>query len=247
MRIVQLSDLHLLAEVGRRTWTSDPWANLDRVLAAVRSGPEVARLVLTGDLATQRRPETYGLLRERVAPWLDRLRVVPGNHDGRALLAAAFADRVTMAARSVVFVDDVGSWRLIGLDSLRRYFVHGRLGDAQRQWLVQQLRTERRVLLFVHHPPARIGTWWLDKDRLRDRAALATIVRGSPVRAIFCGHVHQERRVEFAGVPLHTTPSTAYQFAPGSWLPGPVSAAPAFRVIDVDDDGDRVATSVVRL
>ncbi len=246
-RIVQLTDLHLTAADGGRSWRADVWGNLRRALKHVRSAlGRVDQLVLTGDLASQRRPETYERLREAVDEWADRLRVLPGNHDDREMVRAVFADRLIAGSATLNFVASLGEFRLIGLDTLRPWRVHGRLGKNQLAWLAAELRkSETPALLFMHHPPIRIGIWWLDKDLLRDRGALRDLVERSPVRALFCGHVHQEIAGRLGTASVWTTPSTAYQFPPHALLPGSERTPPAFRVIDLE--GDRIDTHVVRL
>jgi Icc protein len=182
-----------------------------------------------------------------VKGWIDELCVLPGNHDDREMVRAAFGDRVIQDRATLNFVVRVGDFRLIGLDTLRPRRVHGRLGEEQLAWLARELgRSSTPAILFMHHPPIRVGTWWLDKDLLRDQEALGKVVRGSPVRALFCGHVHQESNGRLEQARVWTTPSTAYQFSPHALLPGPQRRSPpAFRVIDLD--GDRIDTHVVRL
>jgi Icc protein len=237
-RIVQLTDLHLTKAPDGRTRGVDVWENLRNVLAQVRRdlGP-VDLMVLTGDLANERRPETYARLRETVGEWIDRLRVVPGNHDHREMVRAAFGDRLLRGAGTLNFVEEVGAFRILGLDTLRPRRIHGRLGETQLRWLREELgRSSAPALLFMHHPPVSVGTWWLDRDLLRDHDALREIVRHTPVHAFFCGHVHQPCSGGFGGADVWTTPSTAYQFLPGSLLPASLrSAAPAFRVIDLEE------------
>lgn len=246
-RIVQLTDLHLTAAPDGRSWRAKVWTNLRRALEHVRTEiGSIDLLVLTGDLANQRRPETYARLREAVDGWGDRLRVLPGNHDNREMVRGAFGDRLMEGSASLNFVARLGDFRLIGLDTLRPWRVHGRLGEKQLAWLAGELRQSATpAILFMHHPPIRVGTWWLDKDLLRDHEELRKIVEGSPVRAFFCGHVHQESTGRFGSAEVWTTPSTAYQFPPHALLPGSKRTPPAFRVIDLD--GDRIDTRVVRL
>ena len=246
-RIVQLTNLHLTAAPGGRSWRADVWGNLHRALEHVRSAlGTIDLLVLTGDLANQRRPETYARLREVVDEWADRLRVLPGNHDDREMVRTAFGDRLIAGSATLNFVARLGAFRLIGLDTLRPWRVHGRLGQQQLAWLEVELRkAETPALLFMHHPPIRVGTWWLDKDLLRDHAALRDVLQRTPVRAFFCGHVHQESSGRFGSADVWTTPSTAYQFPPHALLPGSERTPPAFRVIDLD--GERIDTHVVRL
>ncbi len=245
MRIVQLSDLHLTARPGARAWRSDVWSGLRRTLAALETVAPFERLVLSGDLANRPTRAAYARLREALKPWIERVRVVPGNHDGLALVRASFADRMCEAHAG--FVDRLASWRLIGLDSKRWARVHGRIGSKQLDWLRAELATDAApTLLFLHHPCVPIGTWWLDRDVVRDAPALAEVIRKSPVQAVFCGHVHQSFTGSFAGIALHTCPSTAYQFRPGSTRPGAVESRDSgLRVIDVD--GATVRTHVLRV
>jgi Icc protein len=233
-RIVQLTDLHLTARKGRRVRGSDVWANLDQTLAHVRSHVgDFDRLVLTGDLANSGSAEAYARLADVLAPWHSRLRLVPGNHDHRERLRAAFPAWWPPGRPSLCFHDHAGGYRLIGLDSVCQGRTRGQLGRWQLDWLAQQLRSERDpVLLFLHHPPERVHCWWLDKDLLRDRAELATITAPCDVRAIFAGHVHQENHTRSGGAEVWTTPAVAYEYRPGSWLPLACSRQPAFRIIE---------------
>ncbi len=235
-RIVQWSDLHLS---GDRRRSDRSWTNLQRVVDRLPELEPFDRLILTGDLARRSIARAYEGLREWLQPWHDRLRVLPGNHDGRQLLASVFADRFEPGTSR--FEDLIAGWRLIGLDSKRAWRVHGRIGDSQLRWLATRLQQpQTRTLLFFHHPPMPTGTWWLDKDVLRDADELSTLLRDdglASVRGLFCGHIHQEFDGEFAGVPLHGCPSTCYQFTPASRRPASVqNRNPAFRLIDLDVD-----------
>ena len=247
-RIAQLSDLHLTAARGKNAWRSPVWESFERALECLGHEGEFDRIILTGDLANVRKPATYSRLREVLTPMLDRTRLIPGNHDSRRLVAETFGDRILAGRGTVNFVDSLPSLRLIGLDSLRPLRVSGKLGDEQRAWLQAVLQESNDpTLLFVHHPVLRVGCWWLDKDILRDAQELADIVRGSCVRALFFGHVHQEFAGEFAGLPAYATPSTAYQFPPQALRPGATARGePAFRIIEVADDS-HITTRVVRL
>jgi Icc protein len=234
VRVVQLTDLHLKARRGLRTRGVDPWANLARVLARVRRD-EPDRIVLTGDLAQDPRPETYVALRDLLADG-SPVCFVPGNHDRRERLLGAWGAPGTKAR----FEERCGGWRLVGLDTSRRGRVHGRVGREQLRWLEARLAGEDvPTLLFLHHPPLAVGTWWLDKDLLRDRDALRRVVQGcGTVRGVFGGHVHQAHEGRFAGVPVFATPSTAYAFRPRARLPARLDARPpGYRRIDLAAGG----------
>ena len=245
-RLVQLTDLHLTARGDGRVFGSDVWANLDRALAHVATLGDVARLVLTGDLANSGAAAVYARLAERLAPWRDRLRIVPGNHDHRERLRAAFPELWPTDAPRLVVADDVGGVRWFGLDSLCDGRTRGRLDPWQIGWLRGQLAAwPGPYALFLHHPPLRVGTWWLDKDLLRDRDALGDCLAPRPPLAIFTGHVHQLAEGVFAGAPVHTTPAVAYQYGVRAWLPLPVARTPALRILEVT--AGQLASEVRRL
>jgi Icc protein len=247
VRVIQLTDLHLHASSHGRGGAN--WSNLQCALQHVRDTcGQVDQLVLTGDLASVRRRETYAQLRTALADWQGRLRVLPGNHDSRPLLRESFGDLLGPEPGCANFLVELGGWTLLGLDSLRPRRVYGRLGCDQLAWLERELpRVRTPVVAFVHHPPIRVGCWWLDKDLLRDREELGKVLGRARVLALFCGHVHQEHCGLFGELPVFTTPSTAYQFPPAGFWPHKADRAPAYRVIDLDPEGRSLVTRVVRV
>ena len=268
-RIVHLTDLHLrsgrasegsvsaMATGWFRSWGDHARRNLDELFGHLAQRTDVDFIVVTGDIASECHPATYGHLRGLLEPWKDRCLVVPGNHDHRGMVWTALGEVASAEGvakggtlgpcpRRLMGVRDLGEVRVIGLDTLEAGRVCGNLGDEQRDWLSQELsRSEKPTLLFMHHPPMRVGTWWLDKDLLRDLVPFETHVRRSPVVAIFAGHVHQEAEGQLGPVPVFATPSTAYQFPPRSWCPRSARTKASYRWIDARRD--RVKSHVVRL
>lgn len=240
LRIVQLSDLHL-----RRQLDDKRWRDFERLLIDLSAQVgSIDRIVLTGDLAAHGERPVYEGLRARIANFLPRLRVIGGNHDSQRHLRAVFDDLLLQGGPALNFVEEVQGVRLIGLDSAQPFSVGGALGRAQLDWLTEILQTPTPSLLFLHHPPVSVGSWWLDKDRLRDRVALEGVLSQRNVLGVFCGHVHQEFKGQIGTVPVWTTPSTAYQFRPRSFIPRTESVPPGFRLIEVQDGV--VRTEVLR-
>lgn len=240
LRIVQLTDLHLGPRLNDKRW--DAFKGLLADLPAITGGFD--RLVLTGDLAAHGQRVVYEALRAHLAPLLSQVHLVPGNHDDGRALREIFKERTMEGGPAANFVEDLSGVRLIGLNSARPWRVSGALGSKQLSWLTDVLRGESPTIIFMHHPPLSVGAWWLDKDRLRDRKALAQVVQDRDVRGIFCGHVHQEFEGQLGSVPVWTTPSTAYQFKPHSLIPRTERRPPGFRWIEVAQG--KVSTSIVR-
>ena len=249
MQVIQVTDPHLFADADGRLRGVPTRSAFEEVLEHVeeRHG-DADRLIVTGDLAEDRRRETYDTLRQRLSSWGERARVVPGNHDVPGDVGSAFRDMFRIDAPKLAFVDTNTDWALVGLDSHVDGQDAGQIGEAQLDWLDDVLLSlaGRSIVLFVHHPPVPIGTGWLDAMGLSDADALCRVLRRHrEVRAIFHGHTHQESHVKLDDIDVYGAPSTAFQFEPGTSAPRTEDIPPGYRVIDLEPDG--VKTRVVRM
>lgn len=241
LRLIQMTDLHLLADPEAELRGVCPRARLECVLAALRIERACAdRLIITGDLTHDDRFETYQALRTLLGDWMDILRVIPGNHDERGAMRNVFAERMTAVAQRNVFCEELNGWQVIGLDTHLDGSVAGRAGEKQLAWFAGQLESSngRPTLVCLHHPPVLVGSRWLDQVGLEDAKELNTILSRHPqVRLVCCGHVHQELSIGSGRQTVLTTPATAVQFRPGTATLEVDGAAPGYRVIELEDDG----------
>ena len=249
-RIVHLTDLHVFADPDERLF-GIPTRELlrDAVAHVERHAGRVDHLVVTGDHTHDELPETYQAVREILRPWLDRLWLVPGNHDDRARLRSAFADRIGGdGAERINFAFRVGDWLCLGLDTHVPGRVPGLVGEAQVEWIRAQMGEHefKAAMLFAHHPPVLLGSPWLDPIGLEDRELLQDLLRQEPrIRLACSGHVHHESSHEVGGASVVTTPSTGLQFDPAGATTAFANDPPGYRVIEIE--GDRCSTRVVRL
>lgn len=249
-RILQLSDLHPFADPDARLFGIPTRELLQDVLAHVQeSGVRPDHVVVTGDHTHDELPETYAAVRELFEPVLDRLWPLPGNHDDRAALRSAFAERIPRnGSDRINFAFEAGDWLCLGLDTHVTGAVSGRIGADQVEWIREQLedRRPRAAVLFMHHPPVELGLAWLDRIGLEDAHLLQDLLAEDPrVRLVCCGHVHHESSNRVGSAEVVTVPSTGLQFSPVSDVAQFVTAPPGYRIIDLDEDG--YSTSVVRL
>jgi 3',5'-cyclic-AMP phosphodiesterase len=242
-RVIQLTDLHLRARLTAQVRGVPVWATLRAALAeAERLAPDL--LVLTGDLADDAKQYSYRELREALHDWTDRLRILPGNHDNRELLRATFR----LGRSTLGFADRLGGWHLIGIDTVTPKRNRAQFGAEQLDWLAAELADGHEpVVIFTHHPPVSVNTWWLDRDLARDVRQFQKILeRTDRVRAVVSGHVHQEVTRRISNTDVFMTPSTAYQFRLGGWWPARMdNGRPGLRVLELSHDS--FETRVVRL
>jgi Icc protein len=248
--ILQLSDLHLFADPEERLYGIPTRELLQEVLAHIEaSGVHPDEVVVTGDHTHDELPQTYAAARGLLGPWLDRLWQLPGNHDDRAGLRAAFADRIGGAnGDRVQFTFRAGAWLCIGVDTQVPGEVGGRVDEEQVAWIRQQVREQQpdAVALFMHHPPVDLGVPWLDRIGLDGKELLHELLEeDARVRLVCSGHVHHESSHRVGGAEVLTTPSTGLQFSPDSPEAEFVTAPPGYRLVELRDDG--YTTSVVRL
>jgi len=250
IRLIQVTDSHLMADPLAELKKIRTRSRFDLVARTLREELRRAdRLVITGDLTHDERVESYQAVRDAFGDWGDRFRAIPGNHDDRALMREVLGLEVEPFTSRLVFVDDLGPWRLIGLDSQVPGELHGELGGTQLEWFKLRLSeaAKRFVVLFVHHPPVPVDSPWLDQISLKDADAFWETCRAQPqVRAIFTGHVHQECTRTRQAIAVHATPSTGVQFAPESEFLTVDRVPPGYRIIELADDGS-YCTRVIRV
>lgn len=247
-RILQLTDLHLLADSGGRANgvpTRDAFRDVIRFINT--SGADYDAVVLTGDLAQDEVLDTYNVVRDMLGTWTSRCRIIPGNHDLRDGIRQVFPELVP-ADGPITFSLSIGGWQLIGLDSHVPGETTGRIDSPQLRWLGKQLaETEHQpTILFIHHPPFSVNSAWMDSMGLVDSGPVLELIRSSPqVQMVCAGHVHMEFAGQVGHTRVLTTPSTAFQFDPNANEPVFDSLPPGFRVIYLD--GDSCTSEVVRL
>ncbi|MEY2727762.1 MAG: 3,5-cyclic adenosine monophosphate phosphodiesterase CpdA [Planctomycetota bacterium] len=241
--ILQLSDLHLFSSPTSLLRSVATHETLLQVVRHIQdSGLCPDHVVITGDHTHDELPESYAAVADLVRPWRDRLWQIPGNHDDRQLLRQAFSDRIPpgSAEQPVTFSFEADGWLCLGLDTHLPGSVAGRIGAAQIDWArrVVQRSDTAHVLLFLHHPPLRIGSIWMDAIGLEGREMLEIWCHEEPrIKLICCGHVHHEFCARLGNAVVLSTPSTGVQFSPRGDAPTFVPGAPGFRIIQLSETG----------
>ncbi|ANY08738.1 metallophosphoesterase [Pseudonocardia sp. HH130630-07] len=190
--VAQLSDLHLGAP-----------GNGERAARAVAGARALGAdlLLVTGDVAEHGAPEEY----EQAAELLDvaDVHLVPGNHDDRTAMVAAFGPVGHRRLRR-------GGANVVLLDSLVAGAAEGALSDDGIELLAGAAGDPAPLLVALHHPPVPLGHPFMDGIRLLDAGPFTAVLatRTGPAMVV-CGHVHRALTTTVAGHPLVVAPSVA--------------------------------------
>jgi 3',5'-cyclic AMP phosphodiesterase CpdA len=219
MILCQISDLHIKAGGKKSYRIVDTAESLRRCVAQVnqlRQRPDA--VVLTGDLVDFGKPQEYAFLRQLLQPLDMPYYLLPGNHDERSALRAAFPDHAYLrqSAERIEYVIDDYPLRIVALDTVIPQASGGALGPAGLAWLDQvlQAQPDKPTVIVMHHPPFKTGIGHMDQIGLAQPQALADVVRRHPqVERILCGHLHRSIQVRFGGTIASTCPGVAHQVA----------------------------------
>jgi 3',5'-cyclic AMP phosphodiesterase CpdA len=229
--IAQISDLHIKAPGMLAYGKVDTAGALQHCVTALNTlQPRPDLVVISGDLADTPTPEEYKHLKHLLAALEIPFIGIPGNHDSRAMMRAAFPDQAYATSSGTLNqIRSVGGLDLVLLDSSVHGKPHGELEPLSLQWLNETLASspQRPALLFLHHPPFRTGIEHMDVQNLFNADDLAAIVRRHPrVQLIAAGHVHRATLTLFAGVPATICPAPNHAVD----LDLDARRAPSFRV-----------------
>lgn len=218
MLIAQISDPHILAPGTLFMDRVDTAAALERAVSTLnRLDPPPDLVALTGDLVEGGQPEEYEHLRSLLAPLRTPVFAIPGNHDAREPMRAAFAGEGYFPNEGFLhYVVDDYPLRIVALDTLIPGEGGGLLCADRLRWLDKTLAqaSDRPSLILMHHPPFATGIARMDRAGLSGTDALAEVVRRYPqIERILCGHLHRAIESRFAGTVAGTAPSTAHQVA----------------------------------
>jgi len=215
---IQITDTHIVEPGALVCGQSDTATALERAIATINARlplwGDVDCAIVTGDLTDHGAPEEYAhfsaLMDALDLPWL----AVPGNHDRRGAMRAAFAGRDWMPESGPVhWVRDFGPFSVIALDTLLEGAHHGVLAEEGLDFLDTALAEigDQPALVATHHPWMHTGIPAMDADNLRNGAAVMTRLEAHPgtVRMI-SGHVHRAATAQIGRVTCQIAPATCH-------------------------------------
>ncbi len=222
MLIAQISDFHLKPGGGLAYGVADTAGALERVVSHINRLPQQPDVILiTGDIADGGAPESYFLAGELLGGLKAPMLIVPGNHDQKVSLLAAFPEHRYLSqwvhgncGDYMCYCIEEFAIRLIGIDTVTPGCHGGGLGPNRLNWLDRKLRErpDDPTLIFMHHPPFPSAIGHMDKEPFEYREAFKILVSRNPqIERITCGHIHRAISRRFAGTLATVCPGVGMQ------------------------------------
>lgn len=247
IRLLQITDTHLFEATDGSLLSVNTGESFKAVVQAIIDRKcQFDALLATGDISQDHSEASYHCFEQGIVPLLKPCFWLPGNHDYKPNMSSVIPSQQIQQIDHVLLGDH---WQMILLDSQVVGVPHGRLSDKQLDLLEDQLaaHSERHTLVLLHHNPIFVGSAWLDQHALKDADDFwQVIAKHNNVRAVLCGHVHQDMNVLHNGVQVMATPSTCVQFKPNSDDFALDTLSPGWRELVLKPNGE-LETQVERL
>lgn len=234
-KLLIFTDIHL-KDPGETIIGLDPMERFQHGLDhAVANHPDAARIILTGDLTHYGRTTQFERLKEALADCPIPVSLMLGNHDNRKGFDNVFPDEPRTSEGFVQQVTDMDDYRLILMDTLdepAEDLHSGFLCEHRLAWLDQALAeaTDRKVVVFTHHPPMLTGFDGMDSIALRNRFDLISRLKKHPRPVqVISGHIHRTISGQVDGIPVSMFKSPCHQM--------PMCLGPADVHSSVDEPG----------
>jgi Icc protein len=244
LTFIHITDTHLGPQRDFHLHGLNAARHLERLVTLInelREPPDFA--VHTGDLANDRRAESYAIAQDILAALQVPVYLVNGNHDDRALLRATLDAPLHPSGDPAAPLDytfEVKGERFLVIDGHSDAVPDplGQLSPEQLVWLRDEAqRSSAPLTVFLHYPPFPIGSLWFDENMpLVNGEALHAVlctVRDR-LRGVFFGHAHHSYQIERDGITYTCAASGLMQYAWRPWDERPqvdLDSPPAYNVV----------------
>jgi len=244
MKIIQLSDLHLIGNNTKSLYGIDPNFRFKKALESIEKNHSDAEfIVITGDLTDNASCKAYETLKENINNTQIPVYIILGNHDKRDIFSNYFPDFIDNGfCQYIKKIDDKVH---IFLDTLVEGKPYGELCSFRMKWLKNRLDEfiKDYVYIYMHHHPICSGLWEMDNiANFKSSEDFWNLLKNyNNIKHISFGHLHRIMHSTQQNISLHSTRSTAFQVAykPNSKVEYLTNEeSPTYAIIDILEDGN---------
>lgn len=178
--IAQISDLHCGSQYHIPSLAT-------RVVDEVNElAPDA--LVVTGDLTDMGFKPEYTVAQRLLSRMqVERMLVLPGNHDARNVGDLHFEEAFGARSRDLAF----RGVRIIGIDSSEPDLDNGRVGRERYRWIEECFADpDEFKIVAIHHHLLPVPGTGRERNIVYDAGDLLRVLNGSGCNMVLCGHKH---------------------------------------------------------
>jgi Icc protein len=246
INLLHITDPHILAHDEDRLLGVDTAYYLRRVLTnASEFHLTFNHCLVTGDLTQHPSNSAYQRLSDILVDYPFDYTCLPGNHDDFTRMQNIL-DMPRIDCKKHLIL---ANWQIICLNSQLPGSAGGYVSREELDFLDKKLTDYPSYfsVIAIHHHLVPSESKWMDTMIIENAHELFKVLnKHSNVRTVIHGHIHQEMDRKIRNIRLCSTPSTCFQFKPGSETFALDDASPGFRWLTLHDDGE-FTTGIVRL
>lgn len=202
MKLAQISDLHLDEDFPKENGV-DAEANLFKILEDI-SSRNITEVIFTGDIGSKASNQWF--FDQMGQSGLD-YRVILGNHDAYEHTKTFYQPDDSKGRDGLYYSYENESLKWIFLDSST-----DKISAEQLTWFQGQINTDKRILLFVHHPILESGTIAQKEYPLDGSKAIFDLLQSIDQQVnIFCGHIHLTDKQSLGNITQWACPAMCFQ------------------------------------
>ncbi|MEJ5089404.1 hypothetical protein GEO21_05055 [Sphingobacterium faecium] len=165
----------------------------------------ITEVVFGGDIGSK---ESNKYFFDIIREYDIKLRIILGNHDSYSEVSKYFISDFIAHDQHMINVYEDDCFKYIYLDTSSNS-----IGDGQYTWFNKQLKTEKKIIIFSHHPVLEIAT---PIDHLgaalnRRKDIEQALLQIENEVTIFCGHYHMEDEKSHKNILQYSTLACSYQ------------------------------------
>lgn len=139
--------------------------------------------------------------------WNIDLKVVLGNHDSFTEVDKYYQNEYQGNHKELYYAYEDNYYKYIFLDSSS-----DAIGSTQFQWLINELKTDKTLVIFIHHPILGVNTEVDRQFPLENRDELKVELQKMDNEiTIFCGHYHMLDETTDGNLKQIITSASSYQ------------------------------------
>jgi len=229
-RIAHITDIHLEEEFSRENGV-DSAKNWVKILESLKK-KGITEIVFGGDIGD---PSSHQWFFSSVKDF--NFSGVLGNHD--TFKDAGRHYNISSASQSeLYYTKEDAQYKYIYLDSSTSKF-----SEPQQEWLGRELKSEKKIIIFIHHPILEVATMIDKKYSLEGREIVKEILQKSGKQiTIFCGHLHCQDKTIDDNITQYVSFASCFQ---GTKLLSEIIIDNGFFGYRIIEFGDKIKTSLV--